>query len=84
MKVIQPPDCNPHLNNTSGARKPRVPARFALECGLQEIHIFAMNLHRRHTEYLFLGNRPSPLLICSFLSHPSVLYEQLDDRILTE
>jgi len=30
----KPPDCKPHLSNTSGARNPLVPARFALDCGL--------------------------------------------------
>jgi len=82
MKDILPPDCSPHLNSTSGARKPRVPARFAFECGLREIYTVVMNLYSRHTEYLSLDNRSFPVLICSFPSHPSVLYERLDDRIL--
>ena len=29
-----PPDCSLHFSSTSGARNPRVPARFAFECGL--------------------------------------------------
>src|SRR6266702_5899566 len=29
-----PPECSLHFNSTSGARNPRVPARFAFECGL--------------------------------------------------
>ena len=34
-----PPVCSPHLSNTSGARNPRVPARFAFEMGLKRIHL---------------------------------------------
>lgn len=31
-----PPVCSPHFSSTSGARNPRVPARLALDTGLQE------------------------------------------------
>jgi hypothetical protein len=34
-EIDLPPVCSPHLSNTSGGRKPLVPARFAFEIGLE-------------------------------------------------
>ena len=58
-----PPVCSPHLNNTSGARKPRVPARLALECGLSS----ELSFSKRTMRHIHMATWPTD---CPSLGSP--------------
>lgn len=50
-----PPVWSPHLSKTSGARKPRVPARLAFEMGLQGLWICCTDAGKRTYRWSFDG-----------------------------